>query len=135
MKAGGEAALHTLRVWLQRHESASDKVVAKLDFRNAFNTIDRIVVLREARTQFPALVRWAPSTLRFGQEQLLSCAGVQQGDPLGYGSPAFAPGAPRAPLRLVHDCACFTWIMGCWRVNLAKSEVAAWFRGGGALAL
>ena len=89
VKAGAEAAVHTLRAWLQRHESASDKVVVKLDFRNAFNTVDRTVVLREARAQFPALARWAtwcyhaPSTLRFGQEQLLSCAGVQQGDPLG----------------------------------------------------
>eukprot|EP00660_Eupelagonema_oceanica_P019424 gene19424-biopygen29797 len=53
---GTEAALHTVRQWCQRNASVPDKALLKLDFRNAFNTIDRSAVLR---------------------------AGVQQDDPLG----------------------------------------------------
>ena len=89
VKGGAEAAVHTLRAWVGRHAGSHDSVVVKIDFQNAFNTIDRDAVLREAREQFPALARWVtwcyqnPSNLQFGDAILQSSCGVQQGDPLG----------------------------------------------------
>ena len=86
---GAEAAVHALRAWVGRHAASPDSVVVKVDFQNAFNTISRDVVLREARAKFPALARWAtwcyqqPTSLQFGDILLQSSAGVQQGDPLG----------------------------------------------------
>lgn len=87
--AGAEAAVHTVRAWLARHTAAVNKVIVKLDFRNAFNLVNRDAVLQEARLRFPALARWAtwcygePSRLQYGPATLQSCMGVQQGDPLG----------------------------------------------------
>ena len=87
--AGAEAAVHTVRAWVARHAAATNKVVVKLDFRNAFNLVSREAVLRAARERFPALARWAtwcysaPSQLQFGNATLQSSTGVQQGDPLG----------------------------------------------------
>ena len=81
--------MHALRAWVGRHAASPDSVVVKVDFQNAFNTISRDVVLREARDKFPALARWAtwcyqqPTSLQFGDILLQSSAGVQQGDPLG----------------------------------------------------
>ena len=89
VKAGVESAVHTLRAWLGRHATAVDRVVVKLDFSNAFNTVSREVVLKQARDHFPALARWATwcysseSRLQFGDFVLGSSTGVQQGDPLG----------------------------------------------------
>ena len=86
---GAEATIHAVRQWTERNAQASDKVLLKLDFANAFNTLDRAAVLRAVRAHFPELERWArwtyetPSNLRFGKHRLASQAGVQQGDPLG----------------------------------------------------
>ena len=59
VKAGAEAAVHTVRGWLARHAHTAGKVAVKLNFRNAFNSLDRSVMLQEARAHFPALARWA----------------------------------------------------------------------------
>ena len=86
---GAEKAIHTVRAWVRRHKDSTDKVLVKLDFTNAFNCVDRGVVLEQACAHFPALARFAtwcyqqPSRLKFGSSSLLSSAGVQQGDPLG----------------------------------------------------
>lgn len=78
-----------MRAWAARHATASNKVVVKLDFRNAFNLVNREAVLRAVRERFPALARWAtwcysaPSQLQFGHTILQVATGVQQGDPLG----------------------------------------------------
>ena len=61
----------------------------KLDFRNAFNTLRRDVMLAKVRTYAPhiyAFVHQAYSKepyLSFGEDTILSSEGVQQGDPLG----------------------------------------------------
>lgn len=89
VKAGGEVAVHTLRAWVGRRAASDNSVVVKVDFRNAFNTVSRDVVLREVREHFPALARWAswcyqaPSTPQFGNTTISCSSGVQQGDPLG----------------------------------------------------
>ena len=86
---GAEAAVHVTRQWSDRNALDLDKVVLRVDFCNAFNTVCRGSLLREVRARFPGLACWAdwcyssPSTLRFGQHKLQSCCGVQQGDPLG----------------------------------------------------
>ena len=89
VKSGAEAAIHTLRAWVGRHAGSTDSVAVKVDFQNAFNTISRDAVLREAREPFPAVARWVtwcyqcPTNLQFGDAILQSSTGVQQGDPLG----------------------------------------------------
>ena len=89
VKGGAEKAVHTVRAWMQRNSSSSQKVLVKLDFANAFNCVSRQVALREVAAKFPGLARFAtwcyqmPSSLRFGSFTLESQTGVQQGDPLG----------------------------------------------------
>ena len=61
----------------------------QLDFRNAFNSIDRSCMFQEVRSHVPLLSRWIESCygshplLLFGNHTVLSQCGVQQGDPLG----------------------------------------------------
>ena len=86
---GAEAAVHAVRAWTTQHAQASSKVLVKLDFANAFNSVSRQQVLASARSQFPSLPRWVhwcygeASYLQFGGSVLQSAGGVQQGDPLG----------------------------------------------------
>ena len=85
---GVEVAIHTVRAWIDRH-SGSRKVLIKLDFANAFNSVRRQDVVNATRVHFPGLARfvaWAygrPTNLRFGETVIPSASGVQQGDPLG----------------------------------------------------
>ena len=77
-----------MRSYFQRHASAADRVVVRLDFENAFNSISRAAVLAAAAAHFPHLARWAtwcyqePSILQFGDSVWDSTAGVQRKDPL-----------------------------------------------------
>lgn len=86
---GAEAAVHTTRQWLHRNSGNAIKVFVKLDFTNAFNTVDRAHLLREVRLRLPGLACWAEwcyshhSRLLFQGTAISSEAGVQQGDPLG----------------------------------------------------
>lgn len=67
----------------------ADKVLLKVDFRNAFNSVDRFGLLSETRAAFPGLACWvdwcygSASILRFGKHTIPSTRGIQQGDPLG----------------------------------------------------
>ena len=103
IKGGAEAIVHAGRKFLQ--SSASDHVLLKLDFRNAFNSIRRDKMLEAVRELAPdiyPLVHSAyatPSILRWNEEVILSSEGVQQGDPLG--PPLFC-------LALHHHCAPLT---------------------------
>ena len=69
----------------------SGHAALKIDFENAFNTIDRGAIRNELLSSFPGIARWfdfcyaQPSHL-FCQNRILpfpSAQGVQQGDPLG----------------------------------------------------
>ena len=66
-----------------------DKIMLKVDFSNAFNMVDRTEMLKQTHERLPKIYRWTefcyaqPAHLFFGEELLLSMAGVQQGDPLG----------------------------------------------------
>ena len=62
----------------------------KIDFKNAFNLIDRNVFVKASAEMFPGLERWtrwcyteSPLLLYDHARAFLSASGVQQGDPLG----------------------------------------------------
>ena len=65
------------------------KVILKIDYRNAFNCVDRLSMLRAVDANLPELapwVRWCylePSSLFYGGDTIRSQRGAQQGDPLG----------------------------------------------------
>ena len=60
-----------------------------VDFSNAFNSIDRGSMFQEVRARIPSMAAWfencygSEPVLRIGHHSILSCGGVQQGDPLG----------------------------------------------------
>ena len=86
---GTEVGLTTVRQWCDRHKENPSSILAKVDFTNAFNCVDRQVFLEQCRHHFPGLSNWAewcyqsPSNLFFGRDIIASERGVQQGDPLG----------------------------------------------------
>jgi hypothetical protein len=89
--AGTEQALHRLR--MMHAASGAGTVFAELDATNAFNTVDRATVIREADRVVPGIAAWIrfcydqPSLLVVRSTEGLvwyqSERGVQQGDPLG----------------------------------------------------
>lgn len=86
-RGGCEAAAHAARRYLK--ESASKRVIFKVDMANAFNSLRRDVFLAAARSRVPGLYRllWQaysePSNLFYGERSLVSATGIQQGDPFG----------------------------------------------------
>jgi hypothetical protein len=66
----------------------SNKVILKLDFKNAFNLVSREQILQLCRRFFPQLIHLVSymyensSYLFFGNHRILSQEGTQQGDPL-----------------------------------------------------
>ena len=87
---GAEAIVHSLQL-LRANPliSDSDKWVLLVDFRNAFNNIDRALMFEELRSHIPGISPWmewcygSQPHLIHGDYTIHSCAGVQQGDPLG----------------------------------------------------
>ena len=65
------------------------KWILLLDFSKAFNNITRESMFQEVRARIPSMSAWlemcygAQPLLQFGDYTILSCSGVQQGDPLG----------------------------------------------------
>jgi len=84
---GAEAAVHAVRRLVSN--LPDDNVVVKLDFSNAFNCIRRDLILEAIAARSPeiyCLVHSAYScepVLTFGDWEILSREGAQQGDPLG----------------------------------------------------
>src|SRR6218665_3944963 len=84
MRGGGARARRFLG------EMAEDSILIKLDFSNAFNSLYRDRMLDSIYTLLPELAHFChlaysePSNLKFGEFNLLSQVGPQQGeDPLG----------------------------------------------------
>ncbi len=84
-----EVVAHSLRDCLQQHKG-SKLALLKIDFRNAFNEVKRSHFVKAASEMFPAMSSWTEwcygeaSMLFYDHEHIIeSCAGVQQGDPLG----------------------------------------------------
>jgi len=86
---GCEAVVHVCRRWLAQHRDDTDRVLAQIDIKNAFNSLDRQEILAACREFFPTITPWvdwtygADSVLFLGAEKISSQRGVQQGDPLG----------------------------------------------------
>ena len=56
---GAEVGLQVARQWCLRNNNSVDKVFVKLDFANAFNTVNRELLLKEVRSIMPGLAPWA----------------------------------------------------------------------------
>ncbi len=88
IKGGCEAAVHARRTFI-KNNSHRKVVVVKIDFRNAFNEVDRDAFLKEMKTNCPAIFPFlwqcysSPSLLFYGDFILLSQNGAQQGGPCG----------------------------------------------------
>ena len=88
VKGGCEAVIHSVSQ-LMSSGQPDQQWVLLLDFTNAFNTINRFSIFEEFRAHIPGLSAWMESCysgqpfLHLGSQTILSCCGVQQGDPLG----------------------------------------------------
>ena len=86
---GLEAAIHTVAQYVNRHAASANKLVLTIDFKNAFNSIDRNAFLRAACEHMQPVAAWAcwcyslPSRLLYDGHVIASRTGVQQGDNLG----------------------------------------------------
>ena len=86
---GVEVVAHSLRDCIQKTKG-SELGLLKIDFRNAFNEINRDHFIKSACSMFPQMTNWtqwcysAPTMLLYDHKHVIeSSAGVQQGDPLG----------------------------------------------------
>jgi hypothetical protein len=89
VKGGCEAIIHAMASIFESESTPLDsKWILQVDFDNAFNSIDRETLMKEVRQHVPQLSAWVEfcyatrSHLFFGNERLLSSAGVHQGYPL-----------------------------------------------------
>jgi len=86
---GAEAIIHSANRFLQSHSTSLNYTIATIDFKNAFNSINRNLIFDSISSNFPVLLPWvlstygSPARLYFNGQFLLSHTGVQQGDPLG----------------------------------------------------
>nr|GEX98100.1 hypothetical protein [Tanacetum cinerariifolium] len=86
---GSEAILHSVNRLIADCGDDVGLSMLLVDFKKAFNLVDREVMLHEVRLRCPTISRWVefcysnPARLYYGEHTLWSCQGVQQGDPLG----------------------------------------------------
>ena len=86
---GSEAAVHAARCYLESMSTSSNKLMLKLDFRNAFNSLRRDKMLFSVSELAPTFYQYIlssygkPSCLYCGDHIIQSAEGVQQGDPVG----------------------------------------------------
>ena len=87
VSGGCEAAIHATRRFLSA--ASLDQVLVKLDFSNAFNCLHRDVMLAAVAERLPRLYRFChlayhtTTSLIFGDFEIGSAEGGQQGDPMG----------------------------------------------------
>ncbi len=88
VKGGCEAIIHAVRTFLQKNKHL-EKILLKIDFKNAFNSIERDEMLKEVKKHTPKLFPFLwqcyrlPSMLFFGNDTIPSQIDCQQGDPCG----------------------------------------------------
>ena len=88
---GCEAAVHAAREYINWHRESesTSEVLVKIDMNNAFNCIRRDVFLAAIRSRVPEIYPFArfayhaPTPLFYGDHEISSSSGIQQGDPLG----------------------------------------------------
>ena len=85
VRGGAEAVAHAVSDAVGDDPS---RWVLQNDLINAYNQVDRGVVLEEVARHFPEMLEWAktcygsPSHLKFGNFTIPSATGLHQGDPL-----------------------------------------------------
>ena len=86
---GCKAIIHFVSDVLEDNSIPPDHKHILVDFSNAFNSVSRQVLFEEVRSQIPSLSAWMECSygsqpiLLLNNQSILSCCGVQQGDPLG----------------------------------------------------
>lgn len=86
---GTVAIVHAARLISDVDGTDKSKVLLKVDFKNAFNTVSREKMFEVVRRVCPKLSAWtefcyaSKPYLFIGKETIRSTQGVQQGDPLG----------------------------------------------------
>lgn len=84
---GCEAAIHATRVFAEEEES--NNILIKIDLKNAFNSVERDIILNEVREHIPTLYSFLyqvyalPSNLYYNGILIPSLIGAQQSDPFG----------------------------------------------------
>lgn len=116
-KGGAEAGAHAARCFINV-DHKSMKVFLKLDFKNAFNELERDYMLLTTYQKCPGIYPFikqcysTPTVLTFGDYYILSQRGCQQGDPCG--PPLFCIS--------IHEM-----------VSMLKSELNIWYLDDGTL--
>ena len=87
---GVEVVAHSLRSTIAEHKHSDDLALLKIDFKNAFNLMERNTFVKASSEMFPGLERWtrwcytqSPMLIYDHSKIFESMCGVQQGDPLG----------------------------------------------------
>ena len=89
VKCGTEKISHLLSHCLDEIGDDESHTLLQIDFENAFNNVSRRAVVSSVATHFPELLPYIElcygkhSRLFYGNWELVSACGVQQGDPLG----------------------------------------------------
>jgi hypothetical protein len=129
--SGLEGIVHTFRRLTA--DDCDERIVVKVDFTNAFNSMERAVFIAAVDHHLPVLAPFvraaysSPSTLYFGDRATVpSAGGAQQGDPLG---PAlFALGCLACDHDLADVCGSGTaraWYLDDLTVSLPRAAVPA----------
>ena len=85
-KRGAELASHFFRCLVESPQP-KENVILKIDFENAFNSINRQFMLEKVFEIHPEVYKYShsaysqPSFLFYGDSVIKSCEGTQQGDP------------------------------------------------------
>lgn len=88
VKRGCEILIHAVRHYVTSPEN-SRKVLLKIDYANAFNSISRDIMMKQVIDKVPIVYPFleqcyrTPSYLFYGNNVILSESGCQQGDPCG----------------------------------------------------
>ena len=128
-KGGCEAAAHAARRYL--NGASHRRVIFKVDMANAFNSLRRDVFLAAAKQRAQGLYRllWqaysGPTTLFYGEENLVSATGIQQGDP--FGPALFSLGIDEISRKL--DVEFNVWYLDDGTIGGAPEKVISGVRG------
>ena len=86
-KRGAEIAAHSFRKLIERDDNPKCTVLLKLDFKNAFNSLNRETMLNHVYSNRPELYNYThcaygkPNYLFYGSSVIMSEDGTQQGGP------------------------------------------------------
>jgi Reverse transcriptase (RNA-dependent DNA polymerase) len=89
ISGGVEAIVHAISRVVLQHGQEGGKLLALMDFQNAFNSVSRLKLVEVVRERCPELLPYVyvcyggAAHMYVGQSVVMAKAGVHQGDPLG----------------------------------------------------